>query len=126
MQVADWSLDNQISTRIFKVENNLAPFHKSVSCWALVGMWVVDLASAIHLYSRWQATGRMFEFCLLLATATACLGLLLYYRIRLTRSMSTASEATVGAADIVRDMSSGMVRLTGVILMVVLFVLSST
>ncbi len=74
--------DSWISMRVFKVDNDLAPFYKSLSCWSLVGIWALIIFNTFKMYARWQ--GMMFPFFTLSAIATAAIGMLLYARIRLT------------------------------------------
>lgn len=121
--MADISVDSYLSEKVFGQDNHLAPFHKSVSCLSLMVIWIVDVVVGIRSYDRWMAAGRMFEFGLLLATATACLGLLLYYRAKLASYVNDAEHKSLTSLNVLRHLSSGMVRLTGVILLVVLFVI---
>ena len=120
--MADWSLDNQISNRLFKVDNDLVPFYKSVSCWALVGIWVMDLYSGFRQYPHWQTAGQLFLLWLLLATATAALGVFLYRRGRLV-SYLKKEHPTEAALKELKSLSAGMVQLEGTLLMVVFFVI---
>jgi len=124
--MADWSLDNQISNRMFKVDNDLAPFYKSVSCWALIGIWMMDLYAGIRAYSHWQVAGQLFLLWLLLATATAALGTLFYLRGRLVNYLKKdhPAEAPVPLEPL-RFLSAGMVKLAGLLLLVTLFVIGS-
>lgn len=122
--MADWSLDNQVSSRLFKVDNDLAPFYKSVSCWALIGVWMLDLYTGIRKYPHWQDAGQLFLLYLLLATATAALGLLFFTRGRLVNHLKDLAESP-SSLEPMRLLSAGMVKLAGVLLMVVLLVIGS-
>jgi hypothetical protein len=137
--MADWSLDNQISNRLFKVDNDLAPFYRSVSCWSLIGVWMMDLYAGFRQYSHWQIAGQLFLLWLLLATATAILGVFLYRRGRLVNYLKMNHPAEVpvpqepyklgfrhgsdSAIPALRSLSAGMVQLAGTLLMVVFCVI---
>jgi hypothetical protein len=120
--MADWSLDNQISKRLFKVDNDLSPFYRSVSCWSLIGIWVMDLYAGFRQYAHWQAAGQLFLQCLLLAAATAILGIFLYRRGRLV-SYLTKEHPTEAALKAMKSLSAGTVQMAGTLLIVVFFVM---
>jgi hypothetical protein len=120
--MADWSLENQISSRLFKVDNDLAPFYKSVSCWSLVVFWLFDLYASFRRYSHWQAAGQLFLLWLLLATATAILGIFLFRRGHLVSYLKT-EHPTDTAHKALKSLSAGMVQMAGTLLMVVFFVI---
>ena len=122
--MADWSLDNQISNRLFKVDNDLSPFYRSVSCWSLIVIWMMDLHAGFRQYPHWQIAGQLFLLWLLLATATAALGVLLYRRGRLV-SYLKKEHPTEAALNGLKSLSAGMVQLAGTLLAVVFFVIGS-
>jgi hypothetical protein len=121
--MADWSLDNQISNRLFKTDNDLAPFYRSVSCWALIGIWILDISATIRKYPHWQVAGQLFLLWLLLVTATAALGVLFYLRRRLANYLKNQPAKSPVPLEPLRFLSAGMVKLAGALLLVVLFVI---
>lgn len=117
-------LENQVSNRLFKVDNDLAPFYRSVSCWALIVIWGVVLIEGIRKYPHWQDAGQLFFLYLLLATATAVVGLLFYSR-RHQANYLKKNQQTESALELLRFLSRRMVSLAMVLQMVVLFVIGS-
>ncbi|HLH36575.1 MAG TPA: hypothetical protein VKX41_18025 [Alloacidobacterium sp.] len=118
----DQSMDTRISTWLFGVENDLAPFYKSISCWALTCIWLAGIFSGFRKYAHWQATEHLFLFFMLLAVATAALGLLLLSRSYLSKHIE---QHTVNDVVILKVLSSAHVRTTGLLLLIVLFVIGS-
>jgi hypothetical protein len=122
--MANFTIDNQLSERVLGIDNDLAPFFKSVSCWALLVMWITDMGVAVKVHERWQVAGHLFFFSLLAVVATATLMLVIYYRSRLAHSLAaTNPEEQIKKS--LRQLSSGMIRLEGVLLLLVLFTLSN-
>jgi hypothetical protein len=85
-------------------------------------VWGFDIAAGIKKYAHWQDAGQLFLLSLMLATATAALGLLFYVRGRLANSLDRQPAESLGS---LRSLSSGMVSLTMVLLLIVFFVISS-
>jgi hypothetical protein len=117
-------LENQVSNRLFKVDNDLAPFYKSVSCWSVVVVWMAVLITAIRKYPHWQVADQLFFLYLLLATATAVVGLLFYSRRHQANYLKKNQQAE-SALELLRFLSRRMVSLAMVLQMVVLFVIGS-
>lgn len=88
----DFSLDSYISKRVFKLDNDLAPFFKSVSFWALTGLLLAILVDVFRHLQHIQAEGHMFVIGLLLLAVAGAYGWYIAMRISVSRIVSAGLD----------------------------------
>ncbi|HVW77903.1 MAG TPA: hypothetical protein VHB45_09830 [Alloacidobacterium sp.] len=93
----DLSLDSDISKRVFKLDNDLAPFFKSVSFWALTGVALMILGNAFRHLQQLRAEGHLFVIGLLLLAAAGAYAWYIVMRISITRIVSAECSESVRA-----------------------------
>lgn len=88
----DFSLDNHIAKYVFGNTNNLVPFHRSVSCWALTFMFAAAPVAAYRHYSAFQGSGEIFNLYTLLVIAVYIWAIFFAFRWSLNKAISSMHE----------------------------------
>lgn len=112
----DISIDNHVSTALMNQDNELCPFHLSVSCWALSAFYVVDLLAGVK-HSNAHAAN-LFHTVLIETVGLLAILMLLRYRLAQTALLKTESHPPL---NLVKRMSSTVLSVVGACLVVILF-----
>ena len=119
----DIMLDNEISKNVFKVDNLLAPFHKSISCWAITAIGVLDIVHEVRVLNQWKLENHLMEWSIVFLTTIAVLGFLFRYRMSLTQLLENSNVISDGAVRPLRRMSSAILAISGAVLICIAIVL---
>ena len=129
------SADNYLSERFWGIDNDLAPFHKSVSCWAIFIIWLCNIGVAAKHYSSWLANNMTLWFWSALGLSISVMAILFISRIRQAKLLDAyrAESNLITTEEIptqtfllksLKHQSALVTRLTAVLLFVLMGVLS--